>query len=434
MFIKHLYLFLNKKIQLIVNHKTQKIHIIGAGVSGLIAATVLENNRYHPIILESTDRIGGRVKTDCIQNFNLDHGFQVLLTSYLFAQKYLDYKSLELEEFLPGAILFKNKKKITIGDPLRNLSFLFPTLLAPIGSVSDKFKILKLTNRLKRKKISEIFSEPELTTFEYLKKNGFSNQIIDDFFRPFFGGIYLEDELSTSSRMFEFVYKMFSKGKAAIPNNGIAAIPNQLKSKLKNTQFNFNTVVEAVKTNEIKLKDFSTIKSDFTIITSGASSLISNLSGSSIKWKSCQTLYFLTPERIIRKNLIGLSSISNSLINNIHYSKKIDQISEAEKYLLSVTVIKKHHLSDLVLIESVKKELIEIFGIYKTKFLKLYNIKKALPDLNKIQYEMQPSETQILPGIYLAGDEQLNGSLNAAMISGERAALAVIESITNIKR
>ena len=115
-----------------MNLKTQKIHIIGAGVSGLIAATVLENNGYHPIIIESTDRIGGRLKTDSVQNFNLDHGFQVLLTTYPFAQKYLDYKSLELEEFLPGAMVFKNKKKITIGDPLRNLSLLFPTTLAPI--------------------------------------------------------------------------------------------------------------------------------------------------------------------------------------------------------------------------------------------------------------------------------------------------------------
>ena len=414
-----------------MNHKIQKIHIIGAGVSGLIAATVLENNGYHPIILESTDRIGGRVKTDCISNIYMDHGFQVLLTAYPFAQKYLDYKSLELQEFLPGAVLFKNKKKITIGDPLRDLSLLFPTLLASVGTLSDKIKILKLTNRLKRKNISEIFEESEFTTLEYLKKIGFSDQIIDDFFKPFFGGIYLEDELSTSSRMFEFVYKMFGEGKATIPKNGIVEIPNQLRDKLKNTQFNFNTLVESVKTNEIKLQNSETIKSDFTIITSGANSLISNLPSNSIKWKSCQTLYFLTSERAITKNLIGLSSIPKSLINNIYYSKKIDH---TENYLLSVTIIKKHQLSDSVLIEVVKKELIEIFGIYKTEFLKLYNIKKALPNLNKLQYEMQPSETQLLPGIYLAGDEQLNGSLNAAMIAGERAALAIIESITNFKQ
>ena len=187
-----------------------------------------------------------------------------------------------------------------------------------------------------------------------------------------------------------------------------------------------SSILPCVQTCQASIQNSETIKSDFTIITSGANSLISNLSSNSIKWKSCQNLYFLTSERVITKNLIGLSSISKSLINNIYYSKKIDH---TENYLLSVTIIKKHQLSDSVLIEAVKKELIEIFGIHKTEFLKLYNIKKALPDLNKLQYEMQPSETQILPGIFLAGDEQLNGSLNAAMISGEKAALAIIESM-----
>jgi len=414
-----------------MNKQDHKIHIIGGGISGLIAAKVLEEHGIYPILLEATDRVGGRVKTDIVSGYQLDHGFQVLLTAYPAAQKHLDFKALELQKFLPGAAIFKNKKQVTIGDPLRDLSLLLSTLFSKIGTFSDKIKILKLNQRLKQKEISAIFLEKEQSTKSYLKDLGFSVYIIDRFFKPFFSGIFLENKLETSSRMFEFVYKMFGEGKATIPKNGIVAIPNQLRDKLKNTQFNFNTLVESVKTNEIKLQNSETIKSDFTIITSGANSLISNLSSNSIKWKSCQNLYFLTSERAITKNLIGLSSIPKSLINNIYYSKKIDH---TENYLLSVTIIKKHQLSDSVLIEAVKKELIEIFGIYKTEFLKLYNIKKALPDLNKLQYEMQPSETQILPGIFLAGDEQLNGSLNAAMISGEKAALAIIESITNFKQ
>lgn len=86
-----------------------KIHIVGAGISGLIAATVLEQNGFSPIIIEATDRVGGRVKTDKINGYQLDQGFQVLLTAYPAAQKYLEYKSLELQHFLPGASIFKNK-------------------------------------------------------------------------------------------------------------------------------------------------------------------------------------------------------------------------------------------------------------------------------------------------------------------------------------
>jgi len=121
-----------------------KIHIVGAGISGLVAAKILEESGYHPTIIEATNEVGGRVKSDIVDDYILDHGFQVLLSSYPAAQKYLDFKTLDLQEFLPGATIFKDGKRQTIGDPLRKISLLFPTLFSSIGSFSDKLKILKL--------------------------------------------------------------------------------------------------------------------------------------------------------------------------------------------------------------------------------------------------------------------------------------------------
>jgi phytoene dehydrogenase-like protein len=120
-----------------------RIHIIGAGISGLIAAQILENHGYHPTIIEASSTVGGRVKSDIVNGYTLDHGFQVLLTSYPAAKKYLDYKDLDLQKLLPGATLFKNGKSQTIGDPLRSLSLLFPTLLSSVGTLADKVKIFK---------------------------------------------------------------------------------------------------------------------------------------------------------------------------------------------------------------------------------------------------------------------------------------------------
>ena len=97
-----------------------KIHIIGGGISGLIAAQVLENYGFAPIVLEASDRVGGRVKTDLVNGYLLDHGFQVLLSNYPAAKKYLNYKELELQEFKSGAAIFVNGKQKVIGDPLRD--------------------------------------------------------------------------------------------------------------------------------------------------------------------------------------------------------------------------------------------------------------------------------------------------------------------------
>ncbi|MFT6755887.1 MAG: protoporphyrinogen oxidase [Urechidicola sp.] len=414
-----------------MNKHEYKIHIIGAGVSGLIAARVLEDNGFSPIILETTDRVGGRVKTDIVDGYQLDQGFQVLLTAYPAAQKYLDFKSLDLQKFLPGASIFKNGKQLIIGDPLRELSLLFSTLFSGIGTFSDKFKILKLNMRLKKKTLEAIFSEKEQSTLSYLIGLGFSNEMITDFFTPFFSGIFLEKKLETSSRMFEFVYKMFGEGYAALPKAGIEAIPKQLFQNLKNTTFRFNTKVASIKEGEIVLADTTKLESHFTIVATEASNLISNLKNQHTEWKSCDTLYFETERRVIKKPLIGLIPKNETLINNIFYHTSLPTSIKPTKELLSVTVLDNQNLSSELLIEQVKKELQKNCAIDSCKFIKQYNIPMALPKLNDLQYEMLPSETRLTDSLFLAGDTQLNGSLNAAMISGERAALAAIEMVSS---
>ena len=409
--------------------KDLKIYIIGAGVSGLIAAKVLENSGYAPVVLEATDRAGGRVKTDLIDGFQLDHGFQVLLSSYPAAQKYLDFKALELQELRSGAVIFKNGKQQVIGDPLRDISVLFSTLFSGVGNLLDKIKILQLSLRLQKKSINAIFSSQEISTKEYLQEFGFSSQMIAQFFSPFFTGIFLENKLTTSSRMFEFVFKMFGEGLAVIPKGGMEEISKQLVAKLSNTTFQFNTKVRSVSDEEIILNTGEKLASTATIIATDASKLVNNAPSKNLTWKSCQTLYFTANKRVIEKRMIGLVSKEDSLINNIFYHTSVATYSNNTQELLSVTVVKQHQLSEKELVTKILMQLKEECQIDDLTFLAIYHIKNALPDLKDVKHEVLPSETQLSSGIFLAGDLQLNGSLNAAMISGEKAALRVIDCL-----
>jgi protoporphyrinogen oxidase len=407
---------------------TPSIHIIGAGISGLIAATVLEQHGYSPTIIEATERVGGRVKTDLVDGYQLDHGFQVLLTAYPAAKKYLDFDALALQKFLPGAAIFKNGTQKIIGDPLRDITLLFPTLSSGIGTFTDKLNILKLNTRLQKKSIPAIFSEKEQTTQSYLIDLGFSSSMITDFFMPFFRGIFLENKLETSSRMFEFVYKMFGEGYATLPKAGIEAIPRQLAQNLKDTTFIFNSKVAAIKDTTITLTTGEAIESPYIIVAAEASHLISNLKNQTTTWKSCDTLYFETEFKGIKKPLIGLIPNPGTLINNVFYHSSLKTTISGKKELLSVTVIDNQSLSIEELIRGTLRELKKYCNIDSCTFIKHYNIPMALPNLKDIQYEMLASETRLTETIFLAGDLQLNGSLNAAMIAGERAALGVIET------
>jgi protoporphyrinogen oxidase len=410
-----------------------KIYIIGAGVSGLVAAKVLEDHGFSPIIIEATDRVGGRVKTDIVEGYQLDHGFQVLLTSYPAAQKYLNFAALELQYFLPGATIFNNGTQKTLGDPLRNLSLLLPTLFSGIGNFLDKFKILKLNLLLKKTSLTEIFAKPEQTTYTYLQDCGFSEAMITKFFKSFFSGIFLEDKLETSSRMFEFVYKMFGEGAAALPKAGIEAIPQQLKNNLQQTTFLFNTKVKAVENFKIILADGTELESHFTIIATEAAGLLVKNPIPKTEWKSCDTLYFETNNKIITRPLIGLIADTEALINNVFFHNSLETDAAGAKELVSVTVVKDHGLTPELLQKHVERELQAYCKIESLRFIKHYSIPKALPKLNNLKYEMSASETKFSDGIFLAGDVQLNASLNAAMIAGERAAFAVVEALKAVE-
>lgn len=412
-----------------MERKDYKIHIIGAGISGLIAAKVLEQEGYEPIIIEASDRVGGRLKTDSVEGYLLDHGFQVLLDGYPKAKEHLDFESLELQKLKPGAVIFSNGKAQTIGDPLRDLSLLWPTFLSSIGTFSDKLKILKLNIELKKKTVNSIFTAETSTSLNYLKAKGFSDQIIAKFFKPFFTGIFLEPELRTSSRMFEFIYKMFGEGLAVLPKSGIEAISKQLKAQLHKTTFIFDSKVKQVNDAHIELEDGSLINTHFTIIATEAHALIPNLNKQPQDWKSCYNLYFEVDKRSIDQAIIGLIADKEAIINNLFYHTSVNQASKGAKELLSVTVVKSHQLSKNDLIEKVKTELKFYCDIETSRFLKMYHIKQALPDVALVHYDISPTETQLKPTIYLAGDYLLNGSLNAAMLSGERAAQGVIMSL-----
>ena len=403
--------------------KPGTVHIIGGGVSGLIAAKTLEKEGYRITILEASSKTGGRVKTTFENGLYFDHGFQVLLTAYPLVQKHLDLEALKLKCFKPGALIFRKGKAQRIGDPLRDVSALFPTLLTTIGSLSDKLKIFKLSQRLKRKSISKIFEGPQKTTLDYLRDYGFSEKIIANFFKPFFTGIFLEEKLSTPAPLFEFIFKMFAEGYAAIPKNGIGAVSDQLASQLTHTEFQFNTEVKKVSDKKIHLSNNVVLNADAAVVTVPLNAKNSAINLDAVAWKHCENLYFTVAKRTFPEGLIGLVPKTDALTNNLYYP--FGQHLDGNP-ILSVTIVKSHELNEVELANQVAQELEEICGITIKGLVKRFKIKRALPDLSHVTLPVETPFKMEKTGVVMAGDWTSNGSLNAAMASGENAAKAVL--------
>ncbi len=411
-----------------MTNQDKNIYIIGAGVSGLIAAQNLEQKGYVPTILEATGYIGGRVRTEIIDGWILDVGFQVLLDAYPMSKKYLNYADLDLQRLSPGARIYTDNDSFIIGDPLRDISMLFPTLFSSIGSMRDKLKIFQLNLRLKNTPITTLFNKKEKTTLSYLQYLGFTDKIITQFFKPFFSGIFLECDLHTSSRMFEFIYKMFAEGFATLPKAGIGAIAKQLAGQLKTTQIQLNNEVQKVTTDFITMASGDQYPYDVCIVATDPSSFLEGYSVKN-KWKTCDTLYFSVRVTDVPPPIIHLSALSDTLINNIFYPTSVQRGPDPHHQLLSVTVVKQHSFSSEVLVSQVKGELEKYFSITKVKFIKHYAIPRALPDLGSVSYEPNLDLMAYEDKLLLCGDHTANGSLNAAMISGEIAAHEVLNRL-----
>ncbi|MBK6264420.1 FAD-dependent oxidoreductase [Marivirga sp. S37H4] len=409
----------------------EKIIIVGAGLAGLVAAIELEKAGFKPTILEASDRVGGRVKTDVVSGFLLDHGFQVLLTAYPEAKRYLDFDQLQLNYFDPGALIFMEGQSFRFSDPLRQPTRAIEMLLSPIGTFSDKIKIFKWTRALRKQSVEKIFAKKDHTAMELLKHKGFSDGIIEQFFQPFFGGIFLENELNTSSRMLEFVMKMFSEGYAAIPAEGMGAIPKMLANQLSQTNILYNQKVTKVGYNRVELESGEKMIANAIIIATNPEDLMPQVAGQFEGQQTVTNLYFESDVNPIGNALIGLVVKKQSLINNFCLMNNTAASYAPEgKNLFSVSVnnnqgLKMEELQHKVMIEL--KELMPELAQANLKHIKTYFISNALPVIDDFQYSMKPSSTKIQQGIYLAGDYLLNGSINAAMLSGRMAAQAVYE-------
>ncbi|CAN5276939.1 hypothetical protein BH11PLA2_BH11PLA2_31430 [soil metagenome] len=164
---------------------TPEVLIVGAGLAGLCCARRLHREGYRCQILEASDGIGGRIRTDLVEGFRLDRGFQVFLTSYPEAVRGLDYETLHLKPFLPGALIRYQGRFHQLTDPWRRPFAAIPSVFSPIGSFVDKLRIARLRSRVLRGSLEERFRDPETTTLEALRDSGFSDSMINRFFRPF---------------------------------------------------------------------------------------------------------------------------------------------------------------------------------------------------------------------------------------------------------
>ena len=405
--------------------KHNGVLIIGAGLAGLTAGKVLKAAGKKVMVLEASDAVGGRVRTDHLNGFLLDRGFQVLLTAYPETKRFLNYNALDLKPFLPGAIILNQRGINEIGDPFRQPSSLIKTLLSPAGTLADKLRMLRLKLKLSSKTLETIFAEEQITTLAYLKKAGFSERMLSQFFKPFMTGIFLESELKTSSRMFEFVFKMFSEGPATVPAKGMGMISMQMAESLTANELIFNESVISISGGDVQTASGNIYSAAYIILATDSATLPHPFNRVVKKQNSVVNLYFTANKAPIDKPIIALNALPNKIVNNIAVMDQVSSNYAPEgKSLISISLIGDYQ--GFKATELARLAIDELSLWYpeavKWELLKTYYIPFALPNDENVSNDIDAVAMRLDDHCFVCGDYLLNGSINAAMKSGRLAA------------
>ena len=408
--------------------------IIGAGMAGLTCANYLHRAGKPVLVLDAADAVGGRVRTDVTpEGFRLDRGFQILLTRYPEVQRLMDYGALDLRAFQSGAVIqLPDGRETTLQNPLRQPLAVVEALTSPIGTVADKLRILNLVRHVSKHTAGQLISRNSSNqedTLAYLRRIGFSERIIDTFFRPFFGGVYLDRQLRTAANFFEFVLQQFVVGDAAVPNLGIQAIPEQLAARLPAGTVRLSSPVSAIDGTRVRLWTDEVLEAAAVVIaTDGAAAqqllpaLASNAPTS--EWRKTTCTYFAAPYSPGHGDkLLRLNAMPGALAHNVVFpSDAAPGYAPAGQTLVSVNTHGAHGLTEEELMNRLRAELASWFGPATAQWqhLRTYELTHALPAYPAGQPYRQ--SLRLADRLYQCGDHKAYPSLNAAMATGREVA------------
>lgn len=403
--------------------------IVGGGISGLSAALHLSRGGQTVKVLEASSRIGGRIKTDVVDGYLLDRGFQVYLDAYPEGKLILDYKALKLKKFISGAKLFlPNGSKDVFVDPLKHPKYFFTSLSSSAGDFSDKLNLYALSRRLSRSRNRSIFKKENKTTSAIFKEYGFSDNMIKYFLQPFYAGIFLESNLSTSRRMFDFVLKMFKKGNGTVPVFGMEEIPKQMAGQLPQGTILTHQRCTSIVNKQVKVESGESYIAGKAIIlaTENPGHLLEGTTSQSQAPPASTTcVYFSAPNPPYKEPLIGLFSHDNRIVNNMAVMSNVSrEYAPSGDALISLS-LSGDFKDNTELIGAALKDISPWFPSSITDswtFIKTYHIPHALPNQSKVSYDLDISAARINDNLYTCGDYMLQGSINGALRSGRQLA------------
>ena len=407
--------------------EAEQVLIVGAGMAGLACARSLQGAGVPFLLFDRDEEVGGRVRTDEVHGYRLDRGFQVLLTAYPEAQKFLDYQALDLKACYPGSRVWAGDRFHRVADPFRHPIDGIKSLGNPIGSLFDKIRVGMMRTGL----LSTRSMPDDLSTLNALSKLGFGPAMIDRFWKPFMRGVFLENELSTTVRKFEETFRLFARGDTVLPRLGIGELPKQMAGKLPKDSQVLGTEIAKAGTRAIESVDGKRFEGRAVVLATdlGPANRLLGIENKSGQWNAVDCLYFSLPENQLPTSepILHLDGTGKGPVNNLTFVSTLCDCAPSGRALASTSVIGRQETEREELAQEVLGQLETWFGEgIEWEFVKGYRIRQAVPACPVVS-----APDPLVNGVHRCGDYCGLPSIDAAMRSGRETAERIIREHTN---
>ncbi len=413
-----------------------RVVVVGAGLAGLTCAKVLVEQGHEVAVFEASDGVGGRVRTDALDGFLLDRGFQVYFAAYPVSKRHLDHGVLDLKPFDPGAVIQRGRSSSVLSDPLRDPKSLVSSLFSEAATFPDKLRTLKFAaaSILERSESAgRLDGEWDVAALSYLRYQGFSERFIDNFFRPFYGGIFLDPSLSTSGRVLRFTFKMLSVGKTAVPARGIAEIPKQLAARLPLDTVSTSSPVSSLIWDGSRAAGVEAAgvehEADVVVVATDAP-MAGRLTGAATPEESVgQVCVYYATDGLGSGKKILLNAEEGGFVNNaVEISNVAPAYAPRGQRLLSVVALGGFKLPDEEIYRRGVEDISRWYPEVDLEPLAIYRIPYAQFFQKPGIHEKLPENRTKTTGLFLAGEYTEDSSINGSMLSGEKAAKEVLRT------
>lgn len=404
------------------------VAIVGAGLAGLSCAVALHDAGIPVTLYEASDGVGGRVRTDHVDGFTLDRGFQVALTAYPEMHRQLDMEALDLQSFDPGALVWRNGKGSVVADPFRQPTTTFSTATAPIGSLFDKARIARLRQRVRGTHPANLLRGDDMSTAKALAAEGFSSTIIERFFRPLVGGIQLDPDLGDSRRMFDIIFRMLSDGSSAVPAAGMQQIPQQLADRLPSGSIQLNARVASTTALSITIDGGDQVAAAAVVVATEGPVAAELLGLPEVASKSVGCVYFAADTPPVDSKLIVLNGTGSGPVLNVAPMSNVAHSYAPDGRHLIAAAMPKQIGDDVE--DAARTQLTEWWGpqVASWEHIATYRIAHGQP--GQVTPFSPKRAIALDDGRYVCGDHRDTASIQGAMFSGRRCGELVAGTLT----